>query len=275
MTCPHLGLWLDDPPKVVLREVYFDQLVALGVRVVAVMIDTSRRGWDPKWSVGQLNELRQLALSRDIEVVLTCWPEPDPEDIDAMVKDLPRLLVAAGASALEIDTERNWRHDRVRNVRRQVGRSSLDLAGDHLVAGLSRVRAQLDVRLELTTFTSHTENGRSADVAPHMDRLVPQAYSVRERNGKLIPWSHSYGPGGMQRFTIDRTLLIEGPKLSVGLAAYDQAWPGHTAHEAMEIAWLAALAYDPMEIRFWSSKWVLGVRANGYAADFLRSRLNR
>ena len=39
----------------------------------------------------------------------------------------------------------------------------------------------------------------------------------------------------------------------------------------MRVAYDAALQYDPVEVRFWSSKWILGIRSNGYASRFIKS----
>lgn len=273
-----LGLWVDDAAPRVLAPRYFDDLLSVGANVAAVMIDTSAPGWDPTWDVVELERLQRLARPRQIEVVLTTWPEPNKRSIDAMAHGMPALLAAAGAAAWEIDTEFNWKPARVRGFRAEAQRSALDFAGDYLVESMLSAAAPLDVRLELTTFTSHTENGRAADVAPMMHRIVPQAYSVRHREGKTIDWNHIYGPGQMQKLTLDRALLVRGlnqmgPKLACGLAAYDQNWPGHTPEEAMRAAYDAALRYDPAEIRYWSSKWIIGAQSAStpYAARFLRS----
>jgi len=123
-------------------------------------------------------------------------------------------------------------------------------------------------------------------VAPHMDRLCVQAYSVRNRTKKnlatgkydvpwAVPWTHTYGPGRMQVHTLDRTSLVPGdPKIVAGLAAYDQKWPTHLAHTALSMAYDAAISHEHVEVvavRYWSSKWVLGVRNNRYASKFLKS----
>ncbi len=58
--------------------------------------------------------------------------------------------------------------------------------------------------LELTTFTYHAENSKNAKLAPQMDRLLPQAYSVRHRNNETIDWGDSLGPGRHQTLAISR-----------------------------------------------------------------------
>ena len=53
-------------------------------------------------------------------------------------------------------------------------------------------------------FTYHTENLKNAVLAPLMDRLLPQAYSVRHRSNKTIGWNDSLGPGKHQSLAIAR-----------------------------------------------------------------------
>lgn len=266
---PTIGIWVDDSPNVVLESEYFARLSACGIQTLAVMVEWGGGGFNPKWSVDQLKRLRDFAFNYDKEIVLTTWPEPNPSYLKAYRSMMIELCVASGASAQEVDTEGNWRTSRV------SGFSSLAGASVMLVQTMREIRAELDVRCELTTFTSHTENGRAAMVAPYMDRLYPQAYSVHHRNKQTIAWDHIYGPGSMQKMTLDRTLLVKRSltmKLGVGLAAYDQKWPNHLPEEALKKAYDKACEYNPVEIRYWSSKWVVGKRANSatYTARFLQ-----
>jgi len=137
------------------------------------------------------------------------------------------------------------------------------------------------IRMELTTFAEHVENGRMADVAPHMDRLKVQAYSIRSRKNAdgtefLVPWDHTYGPGNMQKFTLDRTMMVPRfrdrgmlPEIGYGMALWSQQWPGHTPAEAMTKALEMALRYDITCICGWSSKHVFN--GNPYALPWLES----
>lgn len=191
------------------------------------------------------------------------------------------MLEAAGAAGLEFDAEGNWLPAKVK------GFANIDKAGDELVKVFERVSVAYDVRTELTTYPFHTENSKTADVAPHADRLLPQAYSVRNRKNKdgsnlLIDWNGTYGPVGMQKLTLDRAMQVPGvgttagPLISCGLAAYDQSgWPGKTGEQAMRAAYDAACAYEPVEIRFWSAKWIFGIlsKKNAYASKFIKSLL--
>ncbi len=265
-------LWAPEGPRI-LTERYFAGLDALGISGLAVMVDTAKRGWDPYWTPKQLEKLARFASTgRKIEVALTTWPDPVQEYLEQMASGIEPMIEACGASAWENDVEFNWKASRVRGF---GGPGALDRAGDALVDAMHQVRSKYGVRLELTTFTAHTENGRAADVAPHVDLLMVQAYSIRTRpGGRKIPWAHSYGPGRMQKLTLDRTLLVPGVasgkvRVGVGLAAWDQKWPGETVDEAMRTACAAARDYDVGRVRYWSSPWVVGRR--NAAAAFIRS----
>lgn len=266
---PSLGLWLDDPTSLVAKPEYWDRLKDHGFSTAAIMLESVGDGWNPSYSTDSLAKIANLARPRDIEIVLTIWPEPNPKYLQSVEAGIPNFLKAAGAAALESDVESNWTRKLVN------GFPNLDKAGDALVAMYDRLRSSLDVRVELTTFTEHPENSKSADVAPHVDRLYVQAYSVRNRTEGVIDWDGRYGPGGMQRLTLDRANQVPKtngkPLVCCGLAAYDQEWPGKKGEDAMRVAYDAALHYNPLEIRFWSSKWVLGIKANGYASRFIKS----
>ncbi len=270
-----LGIWVDDPVKDVLTPAFWDKLVAHRFTTAAIMLEGMGDGFDPSYRVETLERIRKLALDRNVETVLTVWPEPTATYLKEFEQKIGPLLKAAGASGLEFDCEGNWLPIKVK------GFANLDKAGDELVAAVQRVAAANDVRTELTTYPYHTENSRTADVAPHADRLLPQGYSVRNRSsgGKplAVEWGDAYGPGNMQRITLERAKLVPGvgttagPLISCGLAAYDQVWPGRDGVAAMRAAYDMAAKYEPVEIRFWSSKWVFGKFCNGYASRFLKS----
>lgn len=268
---PHRGVWIDDAPNDVKTKEYWDVVVEHGFSTAAIMLEKLGRGFDPKYSLADLKQLGDLARARDIELVLTTWPEPTEAYMTAFRKQILPMLDVSGAAALEYDAEGNWTRSKLK------GFDNLDVAGDALVEVFMEISEKADCRSELTTFPGHVENTKSADIAPHADRVLPQAYSVRRRSNGLIPWDSLYGPGGMQHHTLKRALEIKGvgttagPLISCGLAAYDQVWPGHTPQAALKRAYDASLLYNPVELRFWSSKWIFGFKRNGYAADFVKS----
>lgn len=271
MTKPAHGLWIDDAPKLVMSTEYLDRFREHGFGTAAVMLETADAGFDPKWSTAEIAKLGEALRTHDVELVLTVWPEPRVEYLAQLVEKLPAILRASGAAALEFDAESNWHRKKL------VGFKNLGEASDALVKVVRSFR-ELDVRSELTTFTMHGENSRNADLADDVDRVYPQGYSVRNRSDAegrpfQVPWEHEYGPGKMQRLTFDRALAVPKkngrPIVCCGLAAYDQeGWPGHTPGEAMTVAYREALRYQPKEVRWWSSKWVIGARRRPYASRF-------
>lgn len=270
-----LGIWIDDPVKDVVTAEYWDTLVDHGFSTAALMLEGMGKGFDPNYDLSVLERIRGLAHTRDVEIVLTVWPEPSVHYLQEFEARIGPMLKAAGAAGLEFDCEGNWLPIKVK------GFANIDQAGDKLVDIFTRVCQPLDIRTEVTTYPYHTENSRTADVAPHADRLLPQAYSVRNRDsgGKPVDvkWTDTLGPGNAQKLTLDRALLVpgvgkpSGPMISCGLAAYDQVWSGKSPEEAMKVAYDAAVNYNPMEIRYWSSKWVFGIRENKYASRFIKS----
>jgi hypothetical protein len=275
---PRLGVWVDDSPKAVLREDYFSNLVALGFSTLAIMVHRttagSDRSWRPRWTAAQLEQLRALAEPRGISLGLTTWPLPSRELLGVFGRELPSLLAAAGAVALEVDTEGNWLPSRL------DGYANMDEAARALVDTLREVAAPSGAQLELTTYPFHPENGSQAKVAPHMDRVFPQAYSVAMRRDKTVGWDEREGPGRLQKFSAARarsiaTVTQGKTELGMGLPAYDQEFEGHSPLEALTVAWDSAADLGVTEVRYWSSKWILGhMRVDGPAGEFLLARRN-
>lgn len=275
MDRPPLGLWIDDAPTTVLGPGYLDELRDLGIRTAAIMCSAPGSGWRPTWTADQIARVCGALIARDIEVVLTTWPSPRRAVIDECCGWL-EAVVPWGAAALEVDLEGQWKPVEMR------GFDGLGEAAAYLVAKLRSITSGRDMRLELTTHPWHSESSPRALVAPHVDRLLEQAYSIHRRpGGQVVEWGDArLGPGTHQRFALDDALGVPGvkegrPRLAAGLAAWSQVWPGHEPHEALDAALGAALgaalAYPLAEVRLWSSKWVLGAQANGYAAAWLRS----
>lgn len=277
MDMPTRGLWIDDAPKLVTTEPYWHRLTDHHIKTAAIMVESNRDGFDPIYSVDYLKTVHALALPRSIETVLTVWPQPDKEWMAKFEGEIGPLLEAVGAAGLEFDAEGLWMPQRVK------GFANLDKAGDALVECFMRVSAAHDVRTEVTTYPYHSENSKTADIAPHADRLLPQAYSVcKRKNSKgvdeLVPYDGPFGPGHMQKTTMERAKQVRGvgttagPLLSCGLAAYEQdGWPGKQPADSMSAAFNAAVLYSPVEIRYWSSKHVLGGMAHPYASQFIKS----
>jgi hypothetical protein len=274
MTKPAHGLWIDDPARMVMSDPYWVLFRDLGFSVAALFLDSFTPGFDVRYTDAELAAIGERLRAADVELVITVCPEPRVEYIAQMRQRLPRIIRLCGAAALEYDAESNWMTKKV------VGFRSLAEAAEAVDLVGREFQTQLDVRSELTTFTEHNENGPRATLADDVDRVVPQGYSVRNRkdaHGRPIeiPFTgHVYSPGAMQKRTFDKAMLIPKkngkPAISCGLAAYDQLWPGKTVTQAMRIAYDESLRYSPKEVRWWSSKWVIGGQAKLPVTQFFR-----
>lgn len=261
-----LGVWVDEPKSTLLTSTYWKELLTHGIQTAAIMLEGNDPGFTSKFTATDLEKICALALEHDIELVLTIWPEPTVDYLADLEEKLPKLIEKSGCAGIECDLEGNWKSSNVK------GFTDLAKASDVLVKLLKRFRTKYDVRLEMTTFPDHPENAPGAMVAPHMDRLLPQAYSVRNRTNTLVAWDGKYGPGHMQTYTLNKTLHMPSiSKLSCGLAAYDQKWPDHSVAQALQLAYDTAMEYNPIEVRFWSSKWIFGKFKEPKVSTWLKS----
>lgn len=260
-----LGIWVDTTPDTALVELA--DLPGLGITTAAIMVESSRPAWDPSWTLDQVARACDRARSLDLEVVLTCWPSPRRTYLDAMAAWLERAC-ALGVVAVEVDLEGQWKRDDL------DGSLSFADAAALLLLRLRGLAGAHDLRLEVTTHTGHQESSPSALVVPHVDRVVAQAYSIRERpGGQLVSWDDQrLGPGHHQRWAAAdaRTApgVGAGVDLCIGLPLWGQRWPGHEPAEALDLAYQAALEEHPREVRYWSLKHL----RRGYAREWLASR---
>lgn len=283
-----LGLWVDLPKSMVLQGEFFEWFhEELLFDQMSVMIDDSDKAVDFSWNAKDVEKLVELADKRAIEIGLTTWPYPDLNQLLKMEQKMDELLSVGYISEWETDQEFNWGEDDV------VDFPDLDKAGDALVDIKQRLCTKHECRDTVTTFTYHVENSAKADVAPHADRLMVQAYAVDEREGKPVNFGHRYGPGRMQKLTLDRALQVPGVKegkveLGVGHAAWAQE--GFTVpvkdtvtgelkmmasvpKQAMRVSFEAALKYHPTTHSWWSAKYVYppSWKHLPYAEAFLKS----
>lgn len=261
-----VGAWIDDQPARVLQDSYAEALQQAGITSVALMVNSSntRQGdplWESRWSVQQVSQAAQLL--KGIDIILTCWPRPSQSQIDTLCDEMGRRMDAAGAVALEVDAEGNWAAEFLE------GFDSLSQAGRTLAEKLRQVLPPR-ARLELTSYPYHSEFTASATISPHVDVLLPQAYSVYKADDEATRWGAQLGPGNMQDLAIRLAGRVRGPQVVCGLAAYFQdRYPDHGADEAMQTALNAVWSSGVSEIRYWSSKWILGGKKNGYSQAFI------
>jgi hypothetical protein len=197
-----VGAWIDDPVHDVKKPAFADHLARMHITRAALMINksntlTTQVPWALRWDRDDLKEVADLFHSRGIECVATCWPRPSKSMIDTMCEDMAWILPLIGSTTFEVDTEGNWDKKFLQGFR------TMQEAADYLAAKMRELVGE-DGKLELTTFTYHTENSSNARLAPLMDRLLPQAYSVRHRSNATVEWNDSLGPGKHQTLAVSR-----------------------------------------------------------------------
>ena len=256
-----LGAWVDDPFSAI-DAAYARRFRALGLTEAGLMTNhmnatRSSASWKLRAPVATIAKAATALRAEGVSVILTCWPRPDVEQLATLERDMTALVDASQADAIEVDCEANWEPKFLR------GFPTMETAAAALVATLRRVSRGR--RVELDTYTFHRENSDRALVAPHVDLLLPQAYSVNERADKAVAWDSELGPGRMQRVTMERarqTGASASALTAIGLAAYEQVWPGRKPDEAMAVALRAARDLGVTRVRYWSSRWIW---SNAYA----------
>lgn len=197
-----VGAWIDDPVHDVKKPEFADHLVRMHITRAALMINrsntqSSQVPWALRWERDDLKAVAELFHSRGIECVATCWPRPSRSQIDTMCADMEWILPLVGSRVFEVDTEGNWKSSFLDGFR------SMTDASDYLASRMRELVGD-DGELELTTYTYHAENSSKAVLAPLMDRLLPQAYSVRHRSNGTVGWNDSLGPGRHQTLAVNR-----------------------------------------------------------------------
>jgi len=265
LALPPLGVWGDCHPSRIAQPCWWDDLAELGATTAALFLDSSKAAWDLRWTEQQAREACRLAIERDLEAILTAWPLPQKAQIDAMIADLRRLL-PLGAVALEVELEHLWLLEHLD----RANFSSMRVAGEYLLERLFLLCEPLDIRVEVTTHLGHPESGQHALITPRVHRANMQLYSTRhDWLKRLVRWASRLAPGRRQVDGVRRFAGVEGlgdgvPLLGLGLAGYDQHWPGHSITEALDLALesalteAAALRLAVSLVMIWSSKWLFG-----------------
>lgn len=259
-----LGVWIDDPPRLVLDGRYLDRLLELPLGHVAVMLDGPEPGLDDaRWDWRDLELLRQRLPDPEVDRILTTWIAPDAEALDELDRELPRLLDALGAHGLEGDVEPagHWRERDVDGFRDLDGDGRrLDDAAAAIAEVLCGLHAEI---IETTTFPGALRVVRilveeiAARAAPGVRvRYVSQDYAVARRNEEPIAWD---GPLGPERFALESrekaaAVLPARVELCSGAAAYRTVWPD--GRDSLPVAIRTARGAGARLVRLWSSKWL-------------------
>ncbi len=268
-----IGAWVDDAFGRIDAE-YAARFREAGLTEAGLMVNRMNATvGSPAWELREKPATIARAAYRlrdaGVAIILTCWPRPDRHQLARLESDMRALVEAIDPEAIEVDCEANWHRRHLRDFRTMAEASAELVAVLRRLAGGKR-------RVELTTYTYHQENGPGALVAPHVDLLLPQAYSVTDRAGEAVPWGSELGPGRMQDLTLERAAQTGAPASALtacGLAAYEQRWPGVRPEVAMQTALDAARSRGVNRVRYWSSKWIVGALAakQPWAARFTRA----
>lgn len=266
-TGPTLGVWIDDPPEIVLSGTYLARLLGEApISEVAVMLDGPHPGLsDQRWDWRELERLRKR-LPPHVRRILTAWIAPKASAVDELAGAVPRLIEALGAHGFELDAEPagGWREAQVRGYL-DANRDRRRL--DDAAAAIGDFMAALDVEdLEVTTFPGALravavlveEIARRARPDQRV-RYLSQDYAVRHRGSKsapiLVEWASALGP---LRLPLEarakaRATLPASVVLGTGLAAYDHSFPqGDALEKSVEVA-----RADGADLfRIWSGKWI-------------------
>jgi hypothetical protein len=276
-----LGIWADIPKQMLLTKEFFDWYQGvLGFDFLQVMIDAADSAPAYSFTPKDVETLVKLAEPGAIDAGLVTWPYPTKAHLDLMKTRMNVLLDAGGGriAEWETDQEGNWKPSLVAGFAPVGGRSAYDLAGDYLVSIKEELCHKHHCDSTITTFTEHMENSPKADTTPGMDLERVQAYAIRERDKQPVAFDSQYGPGQMQRWTLDKAMTIPAiksgrVKLSVGHAAWMQNFAGHTPVQAMETSLRASVPYSPADHCWWSLKFVYPKSElfNTYALAFLKT----
>ncbi|MEQ9080455.1 MAG: hypothetical protein RLP09_41705 [Sandaracinaceae bacterium] len=257
-----LGIWLDDPPSVVLRPRYLDTLRQLPIQHLAVMADGPAPGLhDARWTTADLARLRAALRSR--RLILTAWAAAHAKSTAELGQRLPALVDALEADGVEVDVEPvgDWSEGDVRGFE-DIDRdgSRLDEASDALAAVLVSLPVP---EIETTVFPGalrHVIPLLEALVAtgtPKTLRLWLQVYAVATRSGTPIAWNGKLGPMRFPREALAdaRARVPSDVEVCAGLAAYRTTWAEHG--DSMTVAAQSALMDGgPRRLRWWSGKWL-------------------
>lgn len=256
---PFHSLWWDMSPSQTLGKGYGERLKDLGISDICVEIDHQTDDeWDSIWGLEALDALVREMFPHKISVSAMAWPQPEPKIIDGLAALAPGLN-ETGVWALEFDLEGgNWSKSHLKSY------ISLSAAGIDLVESC---RSSAPGLYYGSNF--HTGN-RQPSVSSRTDYVAVQAYSRYKESDPARHWGAPYGPGNAQRKGWALAQECLSRFTIMGLSAYSQTYPQSKAANTMRVCYEAARDEGAVWFRWWSAKHVVGHRANGYSADFIR-----
>lgn len=203
-----------------------------------------------RWSAAQLSK---LMVQGGPDVHAMAWASPTRAFADDFDKYCASLR-AHGIRVVELDVERDaWGLPSTGfSSHREAAKSLLKIARSHgLTIGVTMIPSRM-----------------YAEFAG-ADYVAAQAYSKYKGGAANHAPGGAYGPGNMQRRAY-RAAKNLGVPLVQALAAYDQKWPELKRLDGMTIAYKQA-RNSSNSIRYWSSKWVVGSRADATVAHHIQT----
>lgn len=265
------GVWWDIAASTTMADMpgYVAKLKAFGIRDVMVMAqDLDEPEYRLRWTPAQLKAFATAVHAEGMAFGIALWPAPTRAYLDQMIfgsdgsPSLRSLQVLTRADALEFDIEsNNWSADKM------VGFASQDECAAAFAEVLTAAAGRGAVAGSTTYPSSLSRDGFIAKLAKRLNYQAVQSYS----HASKYPWDGPYGPGKMQRLGAEKVAALGVPNVIIGLGAWDQAYPGHTIREAMQIAYQTAFDLGAKNVRYWSAKWILTSRANPEVQDFIAS----
>lgn len=255
------GLYWDDGRTWTLTHwaAISSQLASMGIDHIVIVTNGSAAARehkaDGRWSAKQLAQLRTVGAP---DILAMVWGAPTKQ----FAKNFDRYcaeLRSAGIRTVELDVERDvW-------GMMPVGFRSHKEAATELL----RIARSHGLRIGVTMIPS-----RMYPEFAGADYVSVQAYSKYNGGAENHGPGGYYGPAQMQERAYRAALKLKMP-LVMALAAYDQRWPSYKGLEGMHIAYQAARNRARC-VRWWSSKWVVGSRADpavrNHIAQLIRGR---
>lgn len=247
------GLYIDDPAHLVLRPGYLESLLELGLDHIVLCVHDASGRW--AWDSIQVRRAHEACARIGLDVSLMTWPPMVGGAFAGHVAHLGGL----SPSRWEADLEGN-RH----GAAEQLRRSALALVD---------AARELGIPLDITSHAGHAE-------------LIEGGFDVHDLLGEeSVVWGQAYClakraateplfglPRAVERTIARLTRLtrLTGPfQRGLILAGWDQTGFSGQPLESMVEAYRVARAYTSL-IRWWSSKFAVGVQRNGYAAEGIR-----
>ena len=220
-----------------LRSMRIDHIV-----VVTNGSDAAKAGKaDGRWSASQLGALRRGRNAPRVHAMV--WASPTKAFARAFAKYCAELH-QAGIDVVELDVERDvW------------GDAATDYADKETVA---RALVQIAIDAGLTVGVTMIPDRVYAGFE-RSDYISMQSYSRYHGGLAQFDGDGPYAPGPMQRRGANAAQRL-GLPLVQALGAWDQRWGTRPLGPEMMHAYEAARATS-RSVRWWSSKWVIGSRA--------------